>query len=136
MAGVRVDGQPVQAGQAQPRFGDSGGAQTAEDPLGGLTESEAALRLNARDRQSLEQRLRSLGFEPGPIDGQIDARARAAIRGFQVSRGMQASGQLDRQTVVGIVQTTNQSRQDGLITEGTDVVRALIESLDAPESAQ
>ncbi len=51
------------------------------------------------------------------------------MEAYQASRGIQPTGYLDRQTVVGIVQETNQAQQGALITEGTDVVRGLIESL-------
>lgn len=120
-ARARLDDLEAAAG-VQPQ----NGAQTRQSAA---ARTETALALNARDRQSVEQRLRSLGYEPGPIDGQLDERSRVAIESYQASRGMQPTGYLDRQTVVGIVQETNRARQGALITEGTDVVRGLIESL-------
>jgi peptidoglycan hydrolase-like protein with peptidoglycan-binding domain len=107
---------------------EGAGPQTSQQP--GLEQAEHALALNAKDRQSVEQRLRSLGFEPGPLDGTLDARTRAAIQGYQASRGMESTGYLDRRTVVGIVQETNQAQGGTLIIDGTDVVRELIESLE------
>ena len=116
--------------EAMARLDEIEGAERQTSQQLRVEQVEYALALNDKDRQSVEQRLRSLGFEPGPLDGTFDARTRAAIQGYQASRGIQATGYLDRQTVVGIVQETNQAQQGGLITDGTDVVRDLIESLD------
>jgi peptidoglycan hydrolase-like protein with peptidoglycan-binding domain len=121
--------QGVWRAEALARLDEIEGAERQTPQQLRLEQVEYSLALNAKDRQSVEQRLRSLGFEPGPLDGTIDARTRAAIEGYQASRGMQPTGYLDRQTVVGIVQETNQAQQGALIIDGTDVVRGLIESL-------
>ena len=115
---------------------EGAGRQTSQQL--GREQAEYALALNAKDRQSVEQRLRSLGFEPGPLDGTFDARTRAAIQGYQASRGIESTGYLDRRTVVGIVQETNraqagEAQQGTLIIDGTDVVRDLIESLEGTQ---
>lgn len=91
--------------------------------------TEQALGLNQQDRVSVEQRLRSLGLEPGPLDGQFDNQTRDAIARYQSTRGMPDTGYLDRQTVVGIVQETSQASagQPGqLVIDGTDVIRTLL----------
>lgn len=94
--------------------------------------TEQGLGLNREDRLSIEQRLRSLGFEPGPLDGQFDRRTRAAISNYQASRGIEETGFLDRQTLVGIVQETsraglNQQGQTGqIVIDGTQVIRNLL----------
>lgn len=92
--------------------------------------TEQALGLNRQDRLSVEQRLRSLGFEPGPLDGTFDRRTRAAIANYQSSRGLPDSGYLDRQTVVGIVQETSQAQAGPgqIVIDGTDVVRTLLDA--------
>jgi peptidoglycan hydrolase-like protein with peptidoglycan-binding domain len=120
--------QGVWREEALARLVEIEGGERALTQQSRLEQAEAGLALNAKDRQSVEQRLRSLGFEPGPIDGEFDGRTRAAVQGYQASRGMEATGYLDRLTVVGIVQETNQAQQGALITEGTDVVRGLIEA--------
>jgi uncharacterized protein (TIGR02594 family) len=40
----------------------------------------------------LQKTLLAFGFKPGPIDGQIGPMTRAAIKAFQVSRGLVADG--------------------------------------------
>lgn len=92
---------------------------------------EQSLGLNGQDRLSVEQRLRSLGYEPGPLDGQFDRRSRAAITNYQASRGMEATGYLDRQTVVSIVQETSRTGADQpgtLVIDGTQVIRGLLDA--------
>ncbi len=64
---------------------------------------EAALNLNGQMRQLVEQRLVALGFDPGRVDGTFDARTRAAIRDYQRSRGMNATGYLEQMTVVRLL---------------------------------
>jgi peptidoglycan hydrolase-like protein with peptidoglycan-binding domain len=90
---------------------------------------EADLGLNQRDMLSVEQRLRSLGFEPGPLDGRFDRQTRAAITNYQTSRAIEPTGYLDRQTLVGIVQETTMAGagQPGqLVIDGTQVIRSLL----------
>ncbi|MGE3539801.1 MAG: peptidoglycan-binding protein [Candidatus Tectimicrobiota bacterium] len=48
-------------------------------------------------RQAQEQ-LRSAGFNPGPIDGILGEGTRAALREFQQTYGLPATGELDQAT--------------------------------------
>ena len=120
--------QGVWRDEALARLDEIEGAERQTSQQLRVEQVEYSLALNPKDRQSVEQRLRSLGFEPGPLDGTFDQRTRAAIEGYQASRGIQPTGYLDRQTVVGIVQETNEAQQGSLIIDGTDVVRGLIEA--------
>ncbi len=114
---------------AEARLNDIEGSEREAAQSERGQRNEQALGLNQQDRLSVEQRLRSLGFEPGPIDGNFDNRTRDAIARYQSSRGMTSTGYLDRQTVVGIVQETSQAsaNQPGqLVINGTDVIRTLL----------
>lgn len=46
----------------------------------------------------LQQRLRDLGVDPGPIDGKFGPRTAAAVRAFQQARGLAADGIVGPQT--------------------------------------
>lgn len=46
----------------------------------------------------MEQALVAAGFDPGDVDGILDARARSAIRRFQQARRLLVTGQLNRET--------------------------------------
>ncbi len=56
---------------------------------------EAALGLEPAVRRRIQQRLAAAGFSPGPADGVFGPATRAAIRGWQTSRGATATGYLD-----------------------------------------
>lgn len=87
---------------------------------------EAELGLTRSDRLSVEQRLAWLGFPPGPQDGFFDADTRWAIRSYQESRGYQATGYLDRETLAGIMRET---REAGLGVGGAAVLLEILRSL-------
>jgi peptidoglycan hydrolase-like protein with peptidoglycan-binding domain len=46
--------------------------------------------------------LRDKGFDPGPIDGVAGVRTKEAVRNFQDRYGMQASGEIDNQTLYAL----------------------------------
>ena len=64
-----------------------------------LVARENALNLNGQTRRLVEQRLAGLKLNPGRVDGNFDDQTRQAITQFQQSRGMQATGYLDSDTV-------------------------------------
>jgi peptidoglycan hydrolase-like protein with peptidoglycan-binding domain len=45
-----------------------------------------------------EQRLTTAGFDPGAVDGMLDARTTAALRQYQQRHGLPVSGTLDAAT--------------------------------------
>ena len=56
---------------------------------------EEALGLDRASRRQIQLRLRAGGFDPGGADGMFGPRTRAAVRGWQTSRGERATGYLD-----------------------------------------
>ena len=56
---------------------------------------EAGLGLDRTARQQIQRGLQTAGFDPGGADGLFGPRTRAAIRGWQSSRGSRATGYLD-----------------------------------------
>jgi murein L,D-transpeptidase YcbB/YkuD len=55
--------------------------------------------LLARDMvQQAQMQLKVAGYDPGRVDGIFDERTSAALREFQASRGLPASGLLDEPT--------------------------------------
>jgi peptidoglycan hydrolase-like protein with peptidoglycan-binding domain len=47
----------------------------------------------------VQEKLRALGFDAGPVNGDFGAKTQAALAQFQLSRAIPASGQLDDQTL-------------------------------------
>jgi peptidoglycan hydrolase-like protein with peptidoglycan-binding domain len=49
--------------------------------------------------RTAQQALADKGFNPGPVDGLMGPRTRAAVQDFQRKEGLEASGQLDMKTM-------------------------------------
>jgi peptidoglycan hydrolase-like protein with peptidoglycan-binding domain len=47
----------------------------------------------------VQEQLRALGFDAGPVNGDFGGKTQAALAQFQLSRSLPASGQLDPQTL-------------------------------------
>ena len=60
---------------------------------------EEGLGLDRAARQQIQRGLEAAGFDPGGADGLFGPRTRAAIRGWQRSRGSRATGYLDGASV-------------------------------------
>lgn len=52
--------------------------------------------------QALENILSTLGFTPGTVDGNFDARTRGTLKNFQASMGLEATGALDKRTLTAL----------------------------------
>lgn len=48
--------------------------------------------------KQVQEKLRALGFDAGPVNGDFDGKTQAALAQFQLSRDLPASGQLDDRT--------------------------------------
>ena len=55
---------------------------------------ERALGLDSGERRRVQRTLRVLGYDPGGVDGVLGNGTRAAIRAWQASRGVEATGYL------------------------------------------
>jgi peptidoglycan hydrolase-like protein with peptidoglycan-binding domain len=51
------------------------------------------------DEKAIQRALRDAGFDPGPIDGDIGPKTRAALRGWQAANGFAPSGELTAETL-------------------------------------
>jgi len=49
--------------------------------------------------QQAQARLKAAGFDPGPPDGTLGPKTRDALRRYQRAKGLQATGELDAQTL-------------------------------------
>jgi hypothetical protein len=47
----------------------------------------------------VQEKLRALGFDAGPVNGDFGGKTQAALAQFQLSRALPASGQLDKETL-------------------------------------
>ncbi len=119
--------------EALARLDEIEGAERRKAMAAKNLKIERALKLSKQDRVSVEQRLRGLGFEVGPLDGKFDKRTRSAILGYQASRGLADTGYMNRETVVTLVRETNQAQQQQpnptTQIDGAEVIKGLIEAL-------
>lgn len=67
----------------------------------------------------LQKTLAELGFDPGPVDGIMGARTRAAIRKFQESRNLAADGIVGSKTRAALQSAMNTSDRDDVAPAGT-----------------
>jgi peptidoglycan hydrolase-like protein with peptidoglycan-binding domain len=74
----------------------------------------------------VQEKLRELGFDAGPVNGDFGGKTQAALAQFQLSRAIPASGQLDDQTLAEL----GVKRDDPQASVG-----ASAESSIAPESS-
>lgn len=93
----------VFASEAAARLADLQAASEQGDDVARWQAAEESLGLNAAARRLVEMRLDQLDMRPGDVDGTFDAKTRRAIRRFQESRGLVASGFLDQTTTVALL---------------------------------
>lgn len=63
----------------------------------------------------VQEQLRALGFDAGPVNGDFGEKTQAALAQFQLSRTIPASGQLDDQTLaeLGVSRAEAESAASG-----------------------
>jgi peptidoglycan hydrolase-like protein with peptidoglycan-binding domain len=52
----------------------------------------------SEETRKVQEALKAKGNDPGPIDGRMGPKTRAAIKSFQEANGLKGTGQLDSQT--------------------------------------
>lgn len=82
LGGVTLFGAEVKREMAQPT------ARAAAKP------AKAAM-----DVKKLQQGLQKLGYDPGPADGMLGSKTRAALRTFQQDNGLKIDGKPGKATV-------------------------------------
>ncbi len=88
---------------AKARIDELKQAQARETERKALAASEQALLKNGPLRLIVEQRLASLGLDPGAVDGKFNKKTRKALRQYQKSRGMAVTGYVDQITLARIL---------------------------------
>jgi peptidoglycan hydrolase-like protein with peptidoglycan-binding domain len=62
----------------------------------------ASLTKDPQTIKEAQQALSQQGYDPGPADGKMGQKTKSALKKFQQSQGMQASGKLDQQTLAAL----------------------------------
>jgi peptidoglycan hydrolase-like protein with peptidoglycan-binding domain len=90
------------AEQARERLGNLD-QPTVDPAVTRAREAEQALDLSETAKRLIEIRLANLDFSPGVADGKFDAATRRALRRFQSSREMPATGYVDQATMISLL---------------------------------
>ena len=71
--------------------------------------------MGRQDVKGVQEALRDKGFDPGPTDGVMGSQTRAALRSFQQSKNLRATGQLDADTAeqLGVRQGSGAMNKSG-----------------------
>jgi peptidoglycan hydrolase-like protein with peptidoglycan-binding domain len=79
----------------------SGGAFTSLHPEEAIPDPRAQVSVGPHDDfiKQVQAKLRQLGFDAGPVNGDFGEKTQAALAQFQLSRIIPASGQLDDLTL-------------------------------------
>lgn len=89
------------ADEARARIEElSGPPRPSDAVIAEAQRAERSMNLNPITIRLVEARLRELGLDPGPVDGRLDDRTRAALRQYQTARNQPATGYLTEPTIV------------------------------------
>ena len=115
--GIAMASAAAFAGGDKQRSSQSSEQQSApsSDQRAQAGQSQGASQDQDAVKQAQEQ-LSAMGHDAGPADGVMGPKTQAALKEFQESKGLQASGQLDSQTLAALQTGGNQgssSRSSG-----------------------
>jgi peptidoglycan hydrolase-like protein with peptidoglycan-binding domain len=77
--------------QAPPAKAEKMGEMEKKPEMGKTT-------TGGKDTREVQEALKAKGNDPGPIDGRMGPKTRAALKAFQEASGLKGTGQLDNQT--------------------------------------
>ena len=83
---------------------------------GQSTQSQSSQQASSQSAELVKQaqeKLSAAGHDAGPADGKIGPKTQAALKEFQQSKGLQASGQLDQKTVAALGVSSGGSASSG-----------------------
>ena len=95
-----VSARAAEEKQAPPAKAEKMGEMDKKPETGKMT--------GRTDYREVQEALKAKGNDPGPIDGRMGPKTRAALKEFQQASGLKATGQLDNQTAekLGVGKTT------------------------------
>lgn len=114
---------------APPAARDTAAQAAAETDEGlkdeiGNAQTEAALKLSAKDRREVQRRLSLAGFKPGKASASFGPSQRGAIKDWQTTRGLEATGFLAAQQLKALRAQTEPVYQRALAEEAKPAARS------------
>jgi peptidoglycan hydrolase-like protein with peptidoglycan-binding domain len=98
LSGIAIFSATAQSAQSNQYSQLQSSAAAATDPL----IMDSAPSLNQDSIRQVQQALQKKGFDPGPVDGLFGPKTKEAVRNFQDRYGMNASGDIDNQTLFAL----------------------------------
>ncbi len=87
------------ASQDQNKGQDQNAGQKTPDRSTDMQSAQSgSIHLTRAQTRMLQQALNSGGFDAGPVDGIMGGKTKEALKKYQSQKGLNASGQVDRQT--------------------------------------
>lgn len=87
------------------------------------------------DTHALQARLKALGFDPGPVDGEYGDRTRAAVEAFQLVRGLHVDGIVGPRTTLALWPSVVTQRVSPTAPRMVDWFRFAIAEIGVKETA-
>ncbi len=98
-----MSGWAAEEKQAPPAKAEKMGEMEKKPEMGKMTTGKTSNR-------EIQEALKAKGNDPGPIDGKMGPKTRAALKAFQEANGLKGTGQMDNETADKLG-----SRQNGRI---------------------
>jgi peptidoglycan hydrolase-like protein with peptidoglycan-binding domain len=99
------DPSAAAAAPAAPDPSATAAAPAAPDPTAAATQMPTA------EVREVQNRLRAMGFNPGPVDGSVGPLTENAAKRYQQARGLEVTGAVDRNLLAQLRQETPPSRR-------------------------
>lgn len=94
------------ASDARANITELNRSQADATSIAAAAEAEQRLKLNPITARLVEARLKTLGFDPGVVDGRFDDSTRRALLRYQASRDLSVTGYLNEATLIRILADT------------------------------
>jgi peptidoglycan hydrolase-like protein with peptidoglycan-binding domain len=118
--------QSGQSTQAQTS-GQSSQTQGAQQPSASSQSPEVV--------KQAQEKLSAAGHDAGPADGVIGPKTQSALKEFQESKGLQASGELDQKTIAALGVSSSGSPSDKSASTGSTSDKSASSGASSDKSA-
>ena len=97
-----TSGQQSQSAQGSTA-GQQSGKQSSSAASGATSGQGSQKQAQSSDLvKQAQEKLKAAGHDVGPVDGIMGPKTQAGVKDFQQKKGLQASGQLDKQTLAAL----------------------------------